>query len=254
MKLTILGCSGSVAAPGNPASGYLVGIDNSPSIIMDLGAGTLAALQEVQNPADAHVVFSHLHADHCVDFPSLMVWRRFHPTHSAPQRHLCFGPSHTPTHLGRLSSDDPDGADDMSDTLAFSPWQAGQTEHLDRATVTPFPATHPVEAYGLRVEEPSSGKVIAYSGDSSYDERLVDCARDADLFLCEAGWGPEDGAATGMHMSGADAGRLAQKAGVHRLVLVHIPPWADKQATVEAARTEFDGEIILGEQGMELEA
>ena len=54
-----------------------------------------------------------------------------------------------------------------------------------------------------------------------------------------------------MHMSGAEAGRAAREAGVSKLVLIHIQPWGDAQATLEAARSEFDGEIVLGAAGME---
>ena len=42
MKLTILGCSGSVPTAQNPASGYLLSFDNAPSIVLDMGPGTLA--------------------------------------------------------------------------------------------------------------------------------------------------------------------------------------------------------------------
>ncbi len=250
MKLTILGCSGSVPAPGKPASGYLITVDNDESVVMDLGPGTLAALQEIQNPADAHVVFTHLHADHCTDFPSLMVWRRFHPDSASYGRDLCFGPVDTPTHLGRLSSNEPGGVDDMSDTFAFAPWVDGQTEILGRVTITPYRVLHPVEAYALRVREPVSGKVITYSGDSAYTPNLVTAARDADIFFAEACWGPSsEGMAPGMHMSGAEAGRVAREAGVGHLVLIHIQPWADVEATLAAARTEFDGRISVGEPG-----
>ena len=37
MKLTILGCSGSVPTAQNPASGYLLSFDNAPSIVLDMG-------------------------------------------------------------------------------------------------------------------------------------------------------------------------------------------------------------------------
>ncbi len=254
MKLTILGSSGSVGAPGNPASGYLVNVDNSPGVVLDMGPGTLAALQEVHEPSDVHVVFSHLHADHCLDFPSLIVWRRWHPTNAATGRHLCHGPSNTIDHLGDLSSDDLEEVDDFSDTFAFSPWELGREHIIDRVSITPFKAVHPVEAYALRIQEHTTGKVIAYSGDSSWTESLVDCARDADIFVCEATWGANDsGRPGGMHLSGTEAGRLARLAGAKRLLLVHIPPWGDPEETVEAARAEFDGPIRLGTPGMVLE-
>lgn len=252
MKLTILGCSGSVPTAQNPASGYLLSFDNAPSIVLDMGPGTLAQLEQQQDPCDAHVAFSHLHADHCLDFPSLMVWRRFHPTAPAASRNMCFGPKATPTHLGRLSSDEVDGIDDMSDTFAFSAWEPGERQLVDDVYITPFAVNHPVEAYALRVEHTKTGQIIAYSGDSSYTPALVEAARGADIFLCEAAWGEtSEGKAPDMHMSGAEAGRAAREAGVSKLVLIHIQPWGDAQATLEAARSEFDGEIVLGAAGME---
>ena len=52
------------------------------------------------------------------------------------------------------------------------------------ATVTPFVVKHASAAYALRVEY--GGKVISYSGDTEWTESLVDAARGADLFVCEA--------------------------------------------------------------------
>ena len=52
-----------------------------------------------------------------------------------------------------------------------------------------------------------------------------------------------------MHLSGKEAGRIAREAGVKTLVLVHIQPWTDPEEVLAAARTEFDGEIVLGTAG-----
>ena len=94
MQLTILGCSGSLAAPGNPASSYVISVPGETDVVMDFGPGALAAMQERFDPSAAHVIFSHLHADHCSDFPSLLVWRRYHPSAPAQQRHRLIGPSY----------------------------------------------------------------------------------------------------------------------------------------------------------------
>lgn len=250
MKLSILGSSGSVSGPANPASGYLVSVDNAPPVIMDLGPGTLAELQQIHDPADAHVVFTHLHADHCLDFPSLLVWRRFHPERPSAGRDFCIGPADTPNHLGRLSADSPGEVNDFSDTFAFTAWEHGRTEIVDRVSITPYSVVHPIESFGLRVVEHTTGKVLAYSGDSAYTEALVECARDADVFLCEATWG--DGTTPRppqMHMSGGEAGRIARLAGAKKLLLTHIPPWGDPAGAVRAAREEFDGPVKVAECG-----
>lgn len=251
MKLTVLGCTGSLAAPGNPGSSYLIETGaGDPGILMDFGPGALAVMQEVADPSNAHLLFSHLHADHCSDTASLCVWRRYHPTAPAQQRHKLYGPSYAPEHLGRMCSDGPDDIADLSDTFDMNAWVSGHPVDIDAVTVTPFPVIHPAaESHALRVEHRDSGKVICFSGDSCYTPTLIDAARGADLFLCEAAWGPDrpEGCPDGMHMSGRDAGRLAREAGVDKLVLVHIQPWSDSQATLAAAAEEFNGEIVLGE-------
>ena len=54
------------------------------------------------------------------------------------------------------------------------------------ASVTAFVVKHAsgAAAYALRVEY--GGKVITYSGDTEWTESLVDAARGADVFVCEA--------------------------------------------------------------------
>lgn len=250
MKVTILGSSGSLAAPDNAASGYFIEPDaQAPGVIMDLGPGTLAELQRIADPAQAHVLFSHLHPDHCLDFPSLLVWRRYHPTAAAKGRNLLHGPATTPVQMGRMSSDDqPEGVEDFSDTFAFSPWEHGRQEIVDKLLVTPFRAVHPVEAYALRVEEQSTGATMAYTGDSAWTDNLVAAARGVDLLLAEATWGATcEGKVHGMHLCGHEAGALARKAEVKKLVIVHVPPWIDPQEAVAAAAEEFDGPIEYGQ-------
>lgn len=252
MKLTILGCTGSLGGPDGPASGYLITTERMPALLMDIGPGVLAALQKIHNPEDAHVALSHLHPDHCLDFPSLMVWRRYSPDAEANRRHLCLGPEATPTRMGRLSAENETDIDDMSDTFAFSQWVHGQTQVVDRLKITPYSTIHPIESYCLRIE--GDRRTIAYSGDSGWTDNLIECARGADTFLCEATWGrSSEGKTPDMHLSGAEAGRIARLAGVRRLVLVHIPPWGDPEGALEAARAEFSGEVLLGQAGMVLE-
>ena len=45
MKLTVIGCSGSLPGPDSPASSYLVEADGF-RLLLDLGNGALGALQQ----------------------------------------------------------------------------------------------------------------------------------------------------------------------------------------------------------------
>ena len=109
MRLTVLGCSGSVVGPDSPASGYLLTAPDTAPLVIDFGGGVLGALQRYADPNEVHVLLSHLHADHCLDLPGLFVWRRYHPTH-AVERGIMSGPSDTWTRLAAASS--PLGAED----------------------------------------------------------------------------------------------------------------------------------------------
>ena len=100
VRLTILGCSGSVPGPGAPASGYLLEADGF-LLGVELGNGVLAELQARHDPFDlGALVFTHLHPDHCADFSALIVLRRYHP---APPRDVfaCRLPVHAPEYAPR---------------------------------------------------------------------------------------------------------------------------------------------------------
>src|SRR5271167_2364190 len=100
VRITVLGCSGSVVGPDSPASGYLLRAPDTPPLVLDFGGGVLGALQRHADPGSVHVLLSHLHADHCLDMPGLFVWRRYHP--AKPEgKALLYGPSDTWSRLGR---------------------------------------------------------------------------------------------------------------------------------------------------------
>src|SRR5262245_23654954 len=45
VRITVLGCSGSVVGPDSPASGYLLTAPDTPPLVLDFGGGVLGALQ-----------------------------------------------------------------------------------------------------------------------------------------------------------------------------------------------------------------
>lgn len=268
MELLVLGSSGSIAGPHNAASGYLVRTERT-DLLADCGPGVLAELQRQAidpapgvapvDPAACHVAFSHMHADHCLDFPSLLVWRRFHPTNPAHGIYSLVGPEMAKTHLSRAGSDHPDTPDDFSDTFDVSVFQPGTgpfdpesypTHQVGDLRIFAAEAVHTTESYLIRIHD-NAGRSLVYTGDTAPTENLQNLAVGADVLLCEATWG-ENGIdkPAGMHLSGEDAGRAAAEAGVGLLVLTHIPPWGDVEATLRGARRFFDGEIRVAEPGM----
>src|SRR5690349_9149555 len=142
VRITVLGCSGSVVGPDSPASGYLVSAPGTPPLVLDFGGGVLGALQRHADPNSVHVLLSHLHADHCLDLPGLFVWRRYHPT-PATERGVIYGPANTWSRLGSASSPEGGDVDDFTDIFDVRHWVDNQPVEIGSLTVVPRMVCHP---------------------------------------------------------------------------------------------------------------
>lgn len=241
VRITVLGCSGSVVGPDSPASGYLVTAPDTPPLVLDFGGGVLGALQHHADPNSVYVLLSHLHADHCLDLPGLFVWRRYHPS-PAPDRGVLYGPASTWARLGAASSPEGGEIDDISDIFDVRNWSDNSTVQIGALSVLPRLVCHPTESYGMRLTDPS-GATFVYSGDTGFCAPLIELARGADVFLCEASWTHSPDHPPGLHLSGTEAGRAAALAGVGELLLTHIPPWTSREDVISEAKAEFDGPV-----------
>lgn len=230
-----------MTGPDSPASGYLVTAPDTPPLVIDFGGGVLGALQRHADPGTVGVLLSHLHADHCLDLPGLFVWRRYHPT-PPKGRALMYGPEATWARLGAASSPEGREIDDFSDIFDVRKWADAVPVQIGSLTVEPRLVCHPTESYGMRFTDPS-GAVFVYSGDTGYCDMLIDLARGADVFLCEASWTHDASRPPNLHLSGTEAGRAAAKAGVRELLLTHIPPWTSREDVISEAKAEFDGPV-----------
>jgi ribonuclease BN (tRNA processing enzyme) len=244
--LTVLGCSGSIPGPSSPASGYLIEAGGA-RVVVDLGNGTLSTLQQHADPLrlDA-LLLSHLHADHCADFSALTVLRRYHPDAEPHAAKLpVYAPIEAPSRFAAQYA--PDAAElaetDLSDVYDFHAWPV--EARINEISVRPTRVAHPCEAYGLRLEH--DGRALAYTGDSGACAALTELADCADVLLAEASWTHADDRPAGMHLSGREAGELAEAARVGRLILTHVPPWTDADAVLEEAKAAFSGEVVLAE-------
>ncbi|MDY6876814.1 MAG: MBL fold metallo-hydrolase [Chloroflexota bacterium] len=108
--------------------------------------------------------------------------------------------------------------------------------------ITGAPVKHLVPTLGLRIENKRSGRVVAYSSDTSPCDAVVTLARGADVLIHEAAKN------TLGHSSAAQAGEVARRAGAGRLVLIHYrpAPWRYDH-WLEEATTAFGGPVELAQ-------
>jgi ribonuclease BN (tRNA processing enzyme) len=240
--LTVLGCSGSHTGPGRACSGYLLRADGA-QLLVDCGNGSSANLQRVARPEDLDaILITHRHVDHCVDLIGMFYALRFHAAGVQPIA-LYAAPEVVDTLTGLLGRDSALSFREVFDVTEVT---GGDRFSVGAMEVELADSRHPVPTVSARIE--ANGVSVVYSSDSAGGPELVDLARGADLFLCEATWqGDADGFPNGMHLTAAAAGQLATDAEVQRLVLTHVLGSLDRNRSLAEAQATFAGDIGLAE-------
>ena len=102
---------------------------------------------------------------------------------------------------------------------------------------------HLLPSIATRVVSRQSGKAVVYSSDTQVCDSVVDLARGVDILFHEATtiYRPALG-----HSSARQAGAQAKRAGVKKLVLVHLPPNGDVTKIHAAAAKTFGGKVVVG--------
>lgn len=248
MKLTVVGCAGSFPSATSPASCYLVEHDGF-ALLLDLGNGSLGALATYRDVRTVNAVaLSHLHPDHCADVCGLYVSRRYNPSGMLPAIPVV-GPVGSAERLDEMYGQ-AGRSESMATVFDFSEYSANPIT-LGPFSVTAVPVRHCVPAFALKVE--AGGQTLVYSGDTGPCQALQDLAVGADLALFEASNVSTVDNPPDLHMSGQQAGALAQAAGVTRLVLTHFVAWNNTNDVMAEARGEFDGNLTMAVPGLQFD-
>ena len=236
----IVGCSPAWPNPGSPHSGYLV--DGAARLLLDCGPGVLSRLREREGswPQVNAIVITHWHLDHWGDLVPWVWGAKFGLGYEAEAPEL-WVPSGGTSELAAFGTRF--GTPTMFEDT-FRLHEYAEREPLATAAgfeVTPIMVPHyGLETYALRVTDGT--RTLAYSGDSGPSECLVEAARDADLFLCEATLADSslDGEPRG-HLSAEEAVAAFHASGAKRLLLTHRPHELPAPDGVEVAH---DGLVL----------
>jgi ribonuclease BN (tRNA processing enzyme) len=135
----------------------------------------------------------------------------------------------------------------LNELFNFSTPRAGE---LGPFQVSYAPTNHPVPTNAVRLS--AGGRTLVYSADTGVSDEVVSLAKDADVFLCEASFGVDEPYVPDLHLTAAQAGEHAKRAGVGRLVVTHVPPWLSRDRAAQEAAEVFPGAVEPVLAGAEL--
>jgi len=187
------------------------------------------------------VVITHLHPDHSYGLPMLLMGLWLLGRRESLAVHA---PDNVTSRLRRImeSFEWADWPHFFGvDFLPIADRPGAFVLETDDFRITASRNQHMVPTVALRIENRSTGYVVAYSSDTAPCDAVVDLARNADLLLHEAA-----GSTLG-HSNAAMAGQVAGQAGAKKLVLVHYPVDADPIELAEEAQATFAGSVEVAQ-------
>ena len=266
IAVQILGSGGPMINRDRASTSYLLWINAQARILVDMGGGAFLRFGQAQAKLSdlSLVAISHFHPDHVSDLPALLWLSNFIRKEPLP----IVGPSGNdlvpgfPTFLSRLF-DAKNGAFQVLGTTLGGPPVAGvgggvrldvSVVDVTKAepstvfdqqgvTVTALGIPHgniPTLAYRLQTRDAS---IVFSSDQTGTNPRFVDFARGANVLVMHLAIAA--GATSSLHAPPAVVGRVAQEAGVGRLIVSHIGQF-DLDAAITDLKKFYTGPLTVG--------
>lgn len=246
-----LGTSGAVPTAERDTTSLLV-VAPGAAVLVDCGGSPVARLARLGvDPRDlTQVVITHLHPDHAYGLPALvqnllLLGRRrpldvfCRPEHVEPLRQL----------LALFGLLDRPGLFPLA-LRPVGPGAGAPAFVQGDLAVTTAPNEHgAMPNFALRADR-AGGTGLVYSSDTLPCEAVVGLARGAHTLVHEATFPDRDRGRFGAHSTAREAGQVAARAGVARLLLTHIEADYHREldALADEARGAFGGPVEVARE------
>lgn len=270
IRVTLLGTGSPTPSLERFGPSTLVEAGDS-KLLFDCGRGVTQRLLQIDEPFPRidKLFLTHLHSDHVVGIPDLMLtgWLRARKT-----PFQVWGPEGTRDMMSHLvdafqfdihTRREDERLSREGITVIGTDIQQGVMIEIDGVKVTTFEVEHgPVKpSFGYRIDY--AGRSIALSGDTRFSQNLIEHARGVDLLVHEV-LAPRAFGAQIAHLSPAQmqrvmdyhvtpeqAGEVFSRVKPKLAVYSHIVPGHEvDQEVIQGTRKTYSGEIAVGEDLM----
>lgn len=233
LKIIPIGVWGGYPNKNEATSAFLIEQDGFRCLV-DCGSGVLCAVQNYTELREIDaVIISHYHPDHVADIGVLQ-----HAAMVGMQLKEWETPLYIYAHdqdLEEFNKLSYKGVTEgraikASDTLELGPWQVTFCETI-----------HPV--YCLAMRFTANGRTVVFTADTAWKEELIDFSREADLLVAESNLYEKYIGIVQGHMSGSQAGKLAEQARAKQLLLTHLPQYGELHEILDAAKSSYTGKV-----------
>ena len=186
MELTVLGCGDAFGNSGRNNTSFLIS-ERKEHVLLDCGTTTLLRLKHEQIPLEeiSTIIITHFHGDHFGGIPFILISSLFEQPRS--NRLTIVGPEGVEQRVKQLQEAMYAGtAEKLTELdLRFIEYQEGAPLQIEDKTISVWQVEHspPSLPHAIRLEW--MGKKIAFSGDTSWSDKLLPLSDGTDLFICE---------------------------------------------------------------------
>lgn len=277
-RVTLLGTGDPIPRVDRFGPATLVEVGGE-ELLFDVGRGATQRLTQLQVPlSDIDAVFlTHLHSDHVSGIPDL--WMTGWIPTSFGRRNVPFevwGPIGSKNLMEnleeayvantKLRSRGKSTPSDGIDTLTHEFDEDGVVYESNGVEVTAFAVNHGdtiKPAYGYRIDY--KGRSVVISGDTRYDENLINASAGADLIIHEVVLiseellkaAPQYRRVSNYHTTPEEAGIVFDKVKPKLAVYTHLVmlssitiPEAPLESLISRTRTNYAGPLVVGEDLM----
>ena len=240
VTVTLLGTGDAFANFGRSQAGYLI---DAPigRVLMEAGPCLLQTLKSRGVSTDSFdlLLISHLHGDHFGGLPFLILDYMWETHRKKPL--TIAGPAKLEERTWTLMRTMFPHFDleKVKHKLKFVVLEPGSSTRLGKFKVSAIRSPHTKPDISLSLRLDGGGKSIVFTGDSGWNDELVEFSDGADLFLCECTY--YESAHLTFHLNYPQLAANRDKFKVRRMVLTHLGREVLSREAEVALEMGYDG-------------